>query len=192
MLVASTLDRFIASAWVSNVVEGTVRLLVFLGYLAAVGRVPDVGRVFAYHGAEHKVINAHEAGEELTLANARAHSTAHARCGTGFLLIVVVVSVFVFGFLGRPSLPVRLLSRLVFVPVIAAISYEIVRLSARHRGNILARIAMAPSLLLQSLTTREPSDDMIEVALVALGRIMPAQAPQAEPPPLVLPPPLAP
>jgi len=178
MLVASTLDHVIVSDWLSNTVEGLVRLAIFLAYLVGIGRVPDVRRVFAYHGAEHKVINAHEAGEPLTVERARPYGTSHARCGTGFLLIVVVVSVLVFGFLGRPSLPLRLASRLVLVPVIAAISYEIVRLSARHRQSILARIVMAPSLLLQSLTTREPSEDMVEVALVALERILPAAVAQ--------------
>ena len=172
-LLAIALDRFISSDWVSNLLEGLVRLGLFLAYLVAIGRVPDIRRVFAYHGAEHKVINTYEAGEPLSVERARLHSTAHTRCGTGFLLIVVVVSVLVFGFLGRPPLIVRLASRLLLVPLIAAVSYEVVRLAARHRTSLLAAVVMSPSMLLQRLTTREPTDDMIEVALTALRQILP-------------------
>jgi len=171
-LAASLLDRWLSSAWMSNLVEGVVRLVLFLGYLVAITLIPDIRRVFAYHGAEHKVINTHEANEPLTLERARLHSTAHARCGTGFLLIVVIVSVLVFGFVGRPHILIRLASRVVLIPAIAAISYEIVHLASRHRDSRLAKAILWPSVLLQRLTTREPSDDMIEVALVALRHIL--------------------
>mgnify|MGYP005856282439 CR=1 FL=1 len=177
-LVTSLVDRCIQSAWVSNLVEGLIRLLLFLSYLAAISRIPDIQRVFAYHGAEHKVINAYEDGQPLTLEGARGQSIAHARCGTGFLLIVVIVSILVFGFLGRPPLPLRLLTRLFFIPVIAAISYELVRLASRHRSHPLAQAVVAPSRLLQGLTAREPADDMVEVALAAFQRVL---TPQPEP-----------
>jgi uncharacterized protein YqhQ len=162
--LASALDPYIAGGWISNLVEGLVRLTLFLSYLVAIGRIPDIKRVFAYHGAEHRVINAYEAGEPLTVERIRAHDTFHPRCGTGFLLIVVLVSVVVFGFLGQPPLAIRLLTRIAFVPLIAAVSYEFVRLAATHRRRLLARALLWPSLLLQGLTTREPSDDMLEVA----------------------------
>lgn len=179
-LLASAVDRFISSAWVSNLFEGLVRLALFLAYLLAIALVPDIRRVFAYHGAEHKVINSYEGREPLTVERARLYSTAHARCGTGFILIVVVISILVFGFLGRPALLLRLASRLLLVPVIAAVSYEIVHLAARHRTSLIARLVLSPSMLLQRLTTREPTDDMVEVALVALRQILPAEpvAPQ--------------
>lgn len=176
--LASALDPYIAGGWASNLLEGLVRLSLFIAYLVAIARIPDIKRVFAYHGAEHRVINAFEAGEPLTVERIRTHDTAHPRCGTGFLLIVVLVSVIVFGFFGQPPLPVRLLTRIIFVPLIAAVSYEFVRLAATHRGHLLARALLWPSLLLQGLTTREPSDDMLEVAVAAFNEVAaPAEAP---------------
>ncbi len=180
--ITALVERVIASAWAVNLIEGLVRLGLFLGYLVAIARIPDIERVFAYHGAEHAVINAYEAGEPLDLERVRRYGTAHPRCGTAFLLIVLIVSVVVFGFLGRPPLPLLLLSRLVLVPVIAAVSYEIVRLSARYRNHPLARVVLGPSLSLQTLTTRPPTDDMIEVALAAFRRMTsPESESQAEP-----------
>ena len=172
-LVAYALERFIHTSWESNFLEGLVRLGLFLLYLVLIGKVPDIQRVFAYHGAEHKAINAYEAGEPLTVERIRHYSTQHPRCGTGFLLIVVIVSVFVFGFLGRPPILLRLASRLLFLPLIAAISYELMRLAAAHPANWLARGLLKPALALQGLTTRPPSDDMLEVSLAALSAILP-------------------
>jgi len=171
-LASALVERWLHSDWLTNTVEGVIRLALFLGYLVAIAKMPDIQRVFAYHGAEHKVINAYEAGEPLDLDSVRRYSTRHNRCGTAFLLIVVVVSVVVFGFLGRPPLPMLLLSRLVLIPFIAAASYELVRLSSRYRHHPLARLIFEPSLKLQSLTTRVPSDDMIEVALTAMRRVL--------------------
>ncbi|HET8627843.1 MAG TPA: DUF1385 domain-containing protein [Thermomicrobiales bacterium] len=166
------LDRWIASALVSNVVEGVIRLGLLVGYLALIGRLPDVRRLFGYHGAEHKTINAYEAGAPLDVAGVQRQSTLHTRCGTGFLLIVVLFSIVVFAFLGRPPLPLRVLSRIVLVPVIAAFAYEFVRFGAAHYGNRLVRALLTPSLALQRLTTREPDDGMVETAIVAFERVL--------------------
>ena len=166
------LDRWIASDIVSNLVEGALRLGILIGYLALIGRVPDIKRVFGYHGAEHKTINAYEAGAPLDVASVQQQSTLHTRCGTGFLLIVVLFSIFVFIFLGRPPLLLRILSRIVLVPAIAAVAYEFLRFTANHYSNALVRLLVTPSLALQRLTTREPDDAMVETAIVAFKRVL--------------------
>lgn len=172
LLIIHFLDRWIASSVTSNLVEGLIRLTILLGYLGLIGRMPDIRRVFGYHGAEHKTINAYEAGAPLDVATVQRHSTLHTRCGTGFLLIVVLFSIVVFVFLGRPPLPLRILSRIVLVPAIASVAYEFVRFSAAHYGNRLVRLLVTPSLALQRLTTREPEDGMVEAAIVALKRVL--------------------
>lgn len=172
LVVIHFLDRWIASSIVSNLVEGLIRLAILLGYLTLIGRMPDIRRVFGYHGAEHKTINAYETGAPLDVASVQRQSTLHTRCGTGFLLIVVLFSIVVFAFLGRPPLPLRILSRIVFIPAIAAVAYEFVRFSAAHYGNRLVRILVTPSLALQRLTTREPEDGMVEAAIVAFKRVL--------------------
>ncbi len=155
-----------------NLLEGVIRLVLLLGYLALIGRMEDVRRVFAYHGAEHKTVNAHEAGAPLTVEGVRPFSRQHARCGTAFLLIVVVISILVFAPLGKPSLLWRVISRLVLVPVIAGIAYEWLRFSAKHAENPLMKALIAPNLALQNLTTREPDDEMLEVAITALKTVL--------------------
>lgn len=172
LVIVHRLDRWITSALVSNLVEGGIRLGILVGYIAAIGRMEDVKRVFAYHGAEHKTINAYEAGAPLTPAGVRRFSLVHPRCGTGFLLVVVVVSVLLFAFLGRPSFLWRVASRVLLIPVVAGVSYEIIRWSARHFHRRAVRWLIAPSLMLQRLTTREPTDDMLEVAIVALQAVL--------------------
>lgn len=172
LVIIQFLDRWITSALVSNLIEGAIRLAILLAYLAAIGQVPDIKRVFGYHGAEHKTINAYEAGAPLDVASVQRQSTLHTRCGTGFLLIVVLFSIGVFIFLGRPALPLRILSRVVLVPAIAAVAYEFLRFTARHYGNRLVRLLVAPSLALQRLTTREPDDAMVETAIVAFKRVL--------------------
>jgi uncharacterized protein YqhQ len=171
-LLTSLVESMVDSAWVTNMAEGIVRLLLFLGYVVAISRIPDIQRVFAYHGAEHKVINAYEAGEPLEVEAVLPYSVTHTRCGTAFLLIVVLVSILVFGFLGRPPLLLLLASRLVLVPVIVSFSYELVRLASKHSHNPLARLLVSPALKLQTLTTRPPTEDMIEVALTALSNVL--------------------
>jgi uncharacterized protein YqhQ len=134
--------------------------------------MPDIERVFAYHGAEHKTINAYEDGAPLTVEGVRPYSRQHARCGTAFLLIVVLISVLVFAPLGRPSLPVRILSRLLMIPVITGIAYEWLRFTGRHAENPIMQALIGPNLALQRITTREPDDEMIEVAIIALQRVL--------------------
>lgn len=164
--------QWIGTGWLSLIVEGVLRLALLIGYLALIGRLGEIKRVFAYHGAEHKAINTFEAGQPLDVAHVRAASRVHTRCGTGFLLIVVVVSIFVFAALGTPALPLRILSRILLVPVIAAISYELLRLGAAYYRFRVVRWLVAPSLVLQGLTTREPDDSQIECAITALERVL--------------------
>jgi uncharacterized protein YqhQ len=156
------------SSLAGNVIEGVVRLALFLGYLVLIGRMDRMKRIFQYHGAEHKTINAYEQGAELTPAVVQRFSMIHVRCGTAFLLWVVVISIFVFALLGHPPLLVGVLARIVLVPLVAAISYEVLRLGARFYQVSAVRLVLQPGLWLQRLTTREPSDDQIEVAIAAL------------------------
>ncbi len=154
-----------------NLVDGAIRLGIFFAYLMLLSTWKEMRRVFEYHGAEHKSIHAFEAGVALTVENVRKYTTRHARCGTSFLLVVMVVSVIVFIFMGRPETLLHRLRRLLAVPLIAGLSYEIIRFAGRHQGGSLMRIVTAPGLLLQKFTTREPSDDQIEVALEALKHV---------------------
>ena len=163
-----SLDSIIASDELSNLMEGILRLAIFLAYILLIGLLPDIKRVFAYHGAEHMTVHAQEHNLPLDVEHVRMFSTAHNRCGTAFLLVVMVVAIAVFTFVGRPSLPVSVASRIVLVPVIAAISYEIIRLSGAHAANPLVKLIVYPSLALQSLTTRKPDDDQVEVAIQAM------------------------
>ncbi|MDQ6884430.1 MAG: DUF1385 domain-containing protein [Candidatus Dormibacteraeota bacterium] len=150
-----------------GLVDGLVRIGLLLAYLYAISFKKEIARLFAYHGAEHKTINAFEAGLPLDVANVRTQSTLHPRCGTGFLLAVMVVSAFVFGLVGRPALPLLLLSRLVLIPLIAMLAYEFIRFAGRNRNNPVVKILILPFLLTQKLTTREPDDRQLEVALAS-------------------------
>lgn len=172
LLLTRVVDPYLPSNALSVLVEGMIRIALFFGYVWLIGRLPDVRRVFAYHGAEHKAINAYEAGEPLQADRVARYSVAHPRCGTSFLLFVVVLSIFVFGLLGRPSLPVRLVSRIALVPVIAAIAYEGLRFTARRTEHPVVKVLLAPGLALQSLTTREPDTSQVEVAIAALERVL--------------------
>lgn len=170
-LTASFASADVAS-FASNILEGIIRLAIFLAYIYLIGLMPDVRRVFAYHGAEHKTIAADEAGVALVPETIQQYSKAHPRCGTGFLLVVAVVSIFVFALLGRPPMEWRIVSRIVLVPVVAALSYELIKFSAAHKTNpVLNYLVVQPSLALQSLTTREPDAKMIEVAMAALQTV---------------------
>jgi len=168
LLLIGLLDEYIQSAFLSNVIEGAIRLAVFLVYIWGIGRMPDIRRVFAYHGAEHKCINTYEAGEPLEATRAVPFTTAHPRCGTSFLLVVMVISILVFAVLGRPPMVWRIVSRVVLVPVIAGIAYEFLKFTAAHYSNRAVRWLAAPGLALQRLTTREPDESMLEVGMVAL------------------------
>ena len=176
MFLTTLIDRYIPSGLLSNLVEGTLRLGLFIGYLALISMAPDIRRVFAYHGAEHKTINAYEAGVPLTPESVAAQSRVHTRCGTGFMLLVLVIFVVIATLMGRPPLAVRLASRLVLIPIVAGIAYEIIKLSARYyQRSALVRALMAPGLALQQLTTREPTLDMLEVAIRSLEYVLEAE-----------------
>ena len=176
LLIVGLLDRFIASDLASNAIEGLIRLAIVIGYIWGIGFLADIRRVFAYHGAEHMAVHAKEAGLPLTVANVRLFGTPHPRCGTAFLLTVVVVSVVVFAFLGRPDFEWRVISRIALLPVIAGISYEIIRFSGLHQTWLVARALAWLGLLLQRLTTRQPDDSQIEVAITALEAAIAADA----------------
>lgn len=161
-----------ANSWWSNLFEGFIRLVAVIGYIWGVGRIPEIERVFAYHGAEHKTINAFEAGDELTVENVMHHSMEHARCGTAFLLSMVLLSVVVFTIMGPMPPVLRVISRIVFVPVLAGIAYEYIRWTARNRANPLVQWLVKPNLAMQSLTTREPSADIVEVAIASFNAMI--------------------
>ncbi len=162
----------VESIALQNLIEGIIRIAIFLGYVWLVAQMEDIKRVFEYHGAEHKVIYTFEAGEALTVENARKKSTLHPRCGTAFLLVVMVVSIIVFSFLGEGSLFWRISSRVILLPVVAGIAYEIIKYVARKQDVFWGKIVIAPGLWLQKLTTREPDDQQLEVAICALQRVL--------------------
>lgn len=168
-----------------NLAEGVLRMAIFLAYIAAISSMNDIQRVFQYHGAEHKTIYTYEVGLPLKVENVRPFSTLHPRCGTNFLMIVMLISMFIFTFLGWPSLLERIASRIILMPVIAGVSYELIRYAGAHTDNPLVRIAITPGLLLQKLTTRQPDDSQIEVAIASLKAVVPpedlAQEPEACP-----------
>jgi uncharacterized protein YqhQ len=170
--LVSVLQGWLGIGWWSLALEGLFRLALLVGYLAAIGRLASVQRIFEYHGAEHKAINTYEAGVPLDVGQVRRASRVHTRCGTGFLLIVVVLSIFIFALLGHPPVLFLVLSRILLVPVIAALAYELMRLGAANYRYAVVRWLMAPSLALQGLTTREPDDQQIECAIVALERVL--------------------
>jgi len=162
----------INSPLVFNLIDGFIRLVIFIIYLKVMTLVPDIKRVFAYHGAEHKTVNAYEDGASLEVEVAREYSTAHVRCGTSFMLVVLIIAIVVFALIGLPSLWLMVLSRIILIPVIAAIGYEVTYFGGKHAKNGLVRTLLAPGLWLQKLTTREPDDSQLEVALSALKEVM--------------------
>lgn len=172
LLITGLLHHQIGEGWLNLAIEGLIRLGLLIGYLYLIGRMPEIQRVFGYHGAEHKAVNAMEQGEPLDIPHVRQASRVHTRCGTGFLLLVVVVSIVVFALVGSPSLPIKVLSRVLLVPVVAGIAYELMRLGAANYRHRVVRWLLAPGLALQGLTTREPDDSMIECAIAALNRVM--------------------
>ncbi|MDH4178444.1 MAG: DUF1385 domain-containing protein [Thermoleophilia bacterium] len=153
------------------IVEGVIRVSVFIAYIALIGLIPDLKRVFQYHAAEHKAINALEAGAELTPANVQRFSLIHPRCGTAFLLWVMVIGIFVFAFVGRPSWPWLIASRVLLLPVIAGLAYELIRFAGKHQSNRVLMWLLAPGLWLQRLTTRKPTLEQVEVSIRALAEV---------------------
>ena len=160
----------IPNSLVFHIIEGVIRLAIFIAYLKLISFLPDIKRVFTYHGAEHKTVNAYEAGVPLEVAAVREYSTAHVRCGTSFLFAVLIIAIVVFAFIGRPTLWLMVLSRVVLIPVIAALGYEVTYFGAKHAKNVLVRAILSPGLLLQSLTTGAPDDSQLEVAIAALRK----------------------
>ncbi len=160
------------SPFLVNLIEGIIQLALLIGYMWLIGRLPDVKRLFGYHGAEHKTINAYEAGAELIPEVVAKYPIEHPRCGTAFLLMVAFVSVLIFSLLGRPPFLLLILSRIILIPVIAGVAYEIIRFTAKNINNPLVRIIIIPNLALQHLTTREPDLTMIEVAITAFKRVL--------------------
>ncbi|MBM4418872.1 MAG: DUF1385 domain-containing protein [Chloroflexi bacterium] len=173
VLVIGAIDPYIESDIVSNLVEKIIRLVIILGYMVAIGRMEEIRRVYQYHGAEHKTINAYEAGAPLTPESVQRFPIEHPRCGTTFLMIVVLVSFVLFSLLGRPDLEWRILSRILLIPLVAGIAFEFIRwASARYQRSGAIRALLAPGLIVQRLTTREPDLDQIAVAIGALQPVL--------------------
>lgn len=158
-------------ATLRSVIEGVIKIIIFVGYMFLVSQMKDIKRVFMYHGAEHKTINCFESGEELTVENVRHNSRFHKRCGTSFLVIVMLVSIILFFFIRTDVLWLRVLSRIILVPAIAGISYEFIRYAGKH-DNLLVNIISAPGIAMQIITTSEPDDSMIEVAIASLNAVL--------------------
>jgi uncharacterized protein YqhQ len=167
----------LGSAVLFWLVEGVLRTAIFIGYLAAISRLPDLRRVFEYHGAEHKTISCYEAGDRLTPARAEVYSRLHPRCGTSFLLIVMVLAIFVFAPIGLPAWYWLVLSRILGIPLIAGLSYEVIKWAGKHRRKRWVRAVMWPGLMLQNLTTREPDREQLAVAIAALEAVLAVETP---------------
>ena len=172
--LTNLLKNLIKSSLLLNLVEGIIRVLLFVGYVYMVSKLEDIKRVFMYHGAEHKTIYCYEYGEELTVENVRKYSTLHPRCGTSFLINVLLISIIVFSFFGWPNPFVRLVIRLAMLPVIAGLSYELNRYVGRSSSDsIFTKIITYPGFLIQKITTKEPDDKMMEVAIAAMNKVIP-------------------
>jgi uncharacterized protein YqhQ len=169
--VAHFLKTFAPPFW-QNILEGLLRIAIFVGYVVSIGHMKDIQRVFQYHGAEHKVINALEAGESLTVEAVKKQTTRHPRCGTSFMLFVLVLTVFLYSFLRTPDILSRVTTRILLLPVVAGIAYEIIKWSGKHVSNPVVRFFIAPGLWMQRLTTKEPDDSQIEVAIRALEGVL--------------------
>lgn len=172
VLLTSWLGRVVGNGYAEVIAEGVLRLAMLVGYIWLIGRMSDVRRVFAYHGAEHRAIHAYEHGRALTAANIREYPNAHPRCGTAFLLTVMVISLAIFVLLGTPPIWLRIVERIVLIPVIASLAYEVLRLGQRFEGNAIFSLLYRPNIWLQSLTTRDPDDAQIEVAVAALEHVI--------------------
>lgn len=174
LFLASITTAQLDNGLAQHAVEGLIRVLIFMAYLLVISRQPDIRRVFQYHGAEHMTIHAWEAGDPLTVDKVRPYPTAHPRCGTEFLVIVILLSIVAFSLVGRQDAPVMIASRIILIPVIAALGYELLKWAAKRRGNPIVRALTYPGILVQMITTKRPSDDMIEVAIVSLQQALKA------------------
>jgi uncharacterized protein YqhQ len=169
---ANLIDKITQNSILKNLFEGLVRLIIFIAYIYLISKLKDIQRVFEYHGAEHKSIFCYEAGEELTPENAKKYKRLHPRCGTNFLLIVMFISIILFSFLGWPGILMRIVSRIVLLPVVAGLSYELIKWLGKSESR-LAKVIAYPGLMLQNLTTREPDEKQLEVAIAALKAVLP-------------------
>jgi len=173
--MARYLDRYLSNVIIYNLFEGFLRISIFITYLFFISRIKDIKRVFEYHGAEHKVVYTYEAGEELNVDNVKKYSTLHPRCGTSFIFIVLIMSILVFSLLGRQTLLLRIAYRIAIIPIIAGLSYEILKLSAKNMNKSIVKWAVMPGLWFQKLTTSEPDNTQIEVAIKALEGVLPKE-----------------
>jgi uncharacterized protein YqhQ len=197
ILLTKLLNRHIEVAWQLTAIEGVIKIALFVGYVAAISMLKDIRRVFQYHGAEHKTINAYEAGVELNVENVRKYTKAHVRCGTSFILVVLVTGIIIFmliadhlpyGSLTQYQGTMKILSsfirwgyKLLLLPFVAGISYEIIRMAGNCKESILTKFTLLPGLLMQKITTREPDDAMIEVAIASLKGVLAKEAEDAQP-----------
>jgi uncharacterized protein YqhQ len=172
LLLASATAGGVENSLVQHLAEGLFRAAIFIGYLLVIAQTPDVRRVFQYHGAEHMTIHAWEHGDPLVPAAVRRYPTAHPRCGTEFLVVVILLSIIAFSLVGRQTPLIMVASRILLIPVIASVGYELLRFGARHRSNPVVRAVMWPGILVQRITTRQPTDDMIEVAIAAMAEAL--------------------
>ncbi len=177
LFITNLFSSHLPSSVLFNFIEGLIRLAIFILYLSLVSLMPDIRRVFAYHGAEHKAVNAYEAGVPLDVESARVFSTANPRCGTSFLFAVLIIAIVVFSVIGRPGFGLMVLSRILLVPVIAALGYEFIYFTSRHNKNPIMKALLTPGLWLQSLTTRQPDDKQLEVGLAALKKVIEIEQP---------------
>lgn len=180
MLIVKPLKHVLGSGIAMTATEGLIKIVFFVGYVLLISLMKDVRRVFQYHGAEHKTINAYEAGDDLTRENVRKHTTLHVRCGTSFVLIVLVISIVVFMFLKWDNIFLRLLYKLALLPIVAGIAYEIIKFAGGHKDWLITRIVLAPGLLMQRVTTREPDDEMLDVAIESLKKVKEAETLERE------------
>jgi uncharacterized protein YqhQ len=178
VLLTSVIKGWLDSSLLFWLVEGLLRTVIFLGYIVLLSRQKDLRRLFQYHGAEHKVISTYESGLELTPANAQGFSRLHPRCGTSFLLVVMIVAIFVFAPVGLPAWYILLATRIIGVPLVTGLSFEVIKFAGRNRGKAWVQLIIWPGMQLQKLTTREPEDEQVEVAIAALEAVLAVEDPR--------------
>ena len=183
LFLTKLINPYIPNSVVFNIIEGAIRLVIFVAYLKLMSFMSDIKRVFTYHGAEHKTVNAYEAGVPMEVDAIRSYSTAHVRCGTSFLFLVLIIAIIVFAFVGRQTLWLMIVSRVALIPVIMALGYEVIYFGAKHSKNWLVKIILAPGLFLQALTTGEPDDQQMEVAIAALNKAVEIDSAEEPAPP---------
>ena len=178
LFITNLFSTQLQSTLLFNFIEGLFRLALFILYLKLVSLMPDIKRVFAYHGAEHKAVNAYEAGVPLEVNSARVFGTANPRCGTSFLFAVLIIAIIVFSVVGKPNIGIMVASRILLVPVIAALGYEFIYFTSRHSSHPVMKVLLTPGMWLQALTTRQPDDGQLEVALSALRKVIEIEQPE--------------